>query len=118
MRFIKEKECENMSTTTVKQSNPIYPIMVAMGVCHLINDTMQAVIPAMFPLLERDLGLTFTQLGMISFVLNMFASLLQPAVGFMTDKRPFPYALPLGMVSSFIGLSLLVLSTQYWMILV
>ncbi|HEY4622923.1 MFS transporter [Solibacillus sp. FSL R7-0668] len=107
-----------MSTTAVKQSNPIYPIMVAIGVCHLINDTMQAVIPAMFPLLERDLGLTFTQLGMISFVLNMFASLLQPAVGFITDKRPFPYALPLGMVSSFIGLTLLILSTQYWMILV
>lgn len=107
-----------MSTTAVKQSNPIYPVMVAIGVCHLINDTMQAVIPAMFPLLERDLGLTFTQLGMISFVLNMFASLLQPAVGFITDKRPFPYALPLGMVSSFIGLTLLILSTQYWMILV
>lgn len=100
------------------QSNPIYPIMVAIGVCHLINDTMQSVIPAMFPLLERDLGLTFTQLGMISFVLNIFASLLQPAVGFMTDKKPFPYALPLGMVSSFIGLSLLVLSGEYWMILV
>lgn len=107
-----------MTTTAVKQSNPFYPIMVAIGVCHLINDTMQAVIPAMFPLLERDLGLTFTQLGMISFVLNMFASLLQPAVGFITDKRPFPYALPLGMVSSFIGLTLLILSTQYWMILV
>lgn len=107
-----------MSTTAVKQSNPIYPIMVAIGVCHLINDTMQAVIPAMFPLLERDLGLTFTQLGMISFVLNMFASLLQLTVGFITDKRPFPYALPLGMVSSFIGLTLLILSTQYWMILV
>src|SRR5690606_20793776 len=88
------------------------------GVCHLINDTMQAVIPAMFPLLERDLGLTFTQLGMISFVLNMFASLLQPAVGFMTDKKPFPYALPLGMVSSFIGLTMLILAGEYWMILV
>lgn len=107
-------------TTTVnqKQSNPIYPVMVAIGVCHLINDTMQSVIPAMFPLLERDLGLTFTQLGMISFVLNIFASLLQPAVGFITDKRPFPYALPLGMVSSFIGLLLLIFSGQYWMILV
>lgn len=106
--------------TTVSQnhSNPIYPVMVAIGVCHLINDTMQSVIPAMFPLLERDLGLTFTQLGMISFVLNIFASLLQPAVGFMTDKKPFPYALPIGMVSSFIGLSLLVLSGEYWMILV
>ena len=107
-----------MSTTLAKQSNPVYPIIVAIGVCHLINDTMQAVIPAMFPLLERDLGLTFTQLGMISFVLNIFASLLQPAVGFMTDKKPFPYALPLGMVSSFIGLSLLILSSEYWMILV
>lgn len=107
-----------MSTNSVKQSNPVYPIMIAIGVCHLINDTMQAVIPAMFPLLERDLGLTFTQLGMISFVLNMIASLLQPAVGFMTDKRPVPYALPFGMVSSFIGLSLLILSTEYWMILV
>lgn len=107
-----------MSTTIAKQSNPVYPIIVAIGICHLINDTMQAVIPAMFPLLERDLGLTFTQLGMISFVLNIFASLLQPAVGFMTDKKPFPYALPLGMVSSFFGLSLLILSSEYWMILV
>lgn len=113
-----QKESEKMSTTIAKQSNPVYPIIVAIGVCHLINDTMQAVIPAMFPLLERDLGLTFTQLGMISFVLNIFASLLQPAVGFMTDKKPFPYALPLGMVSSFIGLSLLILSSEYWMILV
>ncbi|MGE7021846.1 MFS transporter [Solibacillus cecembensis] len=106
-----------MSTTTAKQSNPVYPVMVAIGVCHLINDTMQSVIPAMFPLLERDLGLTFTQLGMITFVLNIFASLLQPAVGFMTDKKPFPYALPLGMVSSFIGLSLLIVVDKYWMIL-
>lgn len=109
---------KKMSATIEKQSNPVYPIMVAIGICHLINDTMQAVIPAMFPLLERDLGLTFTQLGMISFVLNIFASLLQPAVGFMTDKKPFPYALPIGMVSSFIGLSLLILAGQYWMILV
>ena len=106
-----------MSIAMVKQTNPVYPVMVAMGVCHLINDTMQAVIPAMFPLLVRDLGLTFTQLGMITFVLNIFASLLQPAVGYMTDKKPFPYALPLGMVSSFIGLSLLIVVNEYWMIL-
>lgn len=105
-----------MSVT--KQNNPVYPMMVMIGVCHLINDTMQSVIPAMFPLLERDLGLTFTQLGLISFVLNIFASILQPAVGFVTDKKPIPYALPFGMVSSFIGLTLLILSTQYWMILV
>lgn len=105
-----------MSTAT--KTNPVYPVMVMIGVCHLINDTMQSVIPAMYPLLERDLGLTFTQLGLISFVLNMFASILQPAVGYVTDKKPIPYALPFGMISSFLGLTLLILSTQYWMILV
>jgi FSR family fosmidomycin resistance protein-like MFS transporter len=114
-----QKESENMSTISEKiHYNPIYPIMIAIGVCHLINDTMQSVIPAMFPLLARDLGLSFTQLGMISFVLNMFACILQPAVGYITDKKPMPYALPIGMMSSFLGLSLLILAGQYWMILV
>lgn len=92
--------------------------MVAIGVCHLINDTMQAVIPAMFPLLQRDLGLTYTQLGLISFVLNMFASLLQPVVGFVSDKKPMPYALPIGMTSSFIGLTMLILADSYAVILI
>ena len=64
------------TTVNQSQSNPVYPIMVAIGVCHLINDTMQSVIPAMFPLLERDLELTFTQLGMISFVLNIYPAFL------------------------------------------
>lgn len=105
-------------STTVKQNNPVYTMMVAIGICHLINDTMQSVIPAMFPLLERDLGLTFTQLGLISFVLNMFASILQPVVGFVTDKKQMPFALPIGMISSFVGLTLLIFSNSYWMILV
>ena len=79
---------------------------------------MQAVIPAMFPLLERDLGLTFTQLGLISFVLNIFAFALQPVVGFVSDKKPMPYALPIGMVSSFVGITILAFSTQYWAIMI
>ena len=68
-------------------NNPVYPIMVAIALAHLINDTMQAVIPAMFPILKSDLGLTFTQIGLISFALNMFASALQPVVGFASDKN-------------------------------
>ena len=101
-----------------KPNNPIYTMMVLIGVAHLINDTMQSVIPAMFPLLHKEMGLTFTQLGLISFVLNMFASVLQPVVGFVTDKKPMPYALPIGMVSSFIGLTLLIVAPNYAMILV
>lgn len=107
-----------MTTVTMKQNNPIYPMMVLIGVCHLINDTMQSVVPAMFPLLERDMGLSYTQLGMISFVLNMFASILQPVVGAVTDKKPMPYALPLAMVSSFTGIAMLIVAPSYmWMLI-
>ena len=91
--------------------------MFAIGIAHLINDTMQSVIPAMFPLLERNLGLTFTQLGLISFVLNIFASIMQPVVGFVSDKKPMPYALPVGMISSFVGIAILAYTTNYWIIL-
>ena len=70
-----------------KLGNPVYPIMFAIGVCHLFNDSLQAVIPAMFPVLAKEIGLTFTQLGLISFVLNIVASLLQPVVGFISDKK-------------------------------
>ncbi|WP_313892008.1 MFS transporter [Psychrobacillus sp.] len=109
-----------MSTTTgtKKIGNPVYPIMFAIGLCHLFNDSLQAVIPAIFPVLEKEMGLTFTQLGFISFALNIVASLLQPVVGFISDKKPMPYALPLGMVSSFVGIAGLAVAPQYWMILV
>lgn len=92
--------------------------MFAIGLCHLFNDSLQAVIPAMFPVLEKEIGLTFTQLGLISFTLNIVASILQPAVGFLSDKKPMPYALPLGMTSSFIGMAGLAFAPQYWIILV
>lgn len=113
-----KKECECMAKEKHKMGNPVYPIMFAIGVCHLFNDTLQAVIPAMFPVLELELGLTFTQLGLISFALNIVASLLQPVVGYISDKKPMPYALPLGMMSSFVGMAGLALAPQYWMILV
>lgn len=99
--------------TAQKLNSPVYSMMILIGVAHLINDTMQSVIPAMFPLLQRDLDLTYTQLGLISFTLNIFASVLQPAVGFVTDKRPMPFALPIGMISSFIGLTMLILAPSY-----
>ncbi|MGO1060945.1 MFS transporter [Planococcus sp. FY231025] len=92
--------------------------MFAMGACHLLNDSLQAVIPAMFPILEADLGLTFTQLGLIAFALNIVASVLQPVVGFISDKKPMPFALPLGMTSSFLGMAGLAFAPEYWMILV
>lgn len=109
-----------MSTvnTSHKLGNPVYPVMFAIGICHLFNDSLQAVIPAMFPILADEIGLNFTQLGLISFTLNMVASLLQPVIGFISDKKPMPYALPLGMTSSFVGMAGLAFAPEYWMILV
>ncbi|MCS7018902.1 MAG: MFS transporter [Bernardetiaceae bacterium] len=71
---------------------------------HLMNDSMQAVIPAIFPILEKELRLTYSELGLIAFANNMIASFLQPIVGFYTDKRPMPYLLPIGMLFSMVGM--------------
>src|SRR5699024_12635403 len=82
----------------------LYHILFIICMCHLLNDSLQAVIPAMFPILEKSLGLSFTQLGLIAFTLNMVSSVMQPVVGMYTDKRPMPYALPLGLTSSMFGM--------------
>src|SRR5690625_7074491 len=94
------------STTMIgkAEKQTTYSILVIIGMCHLLNDSLQAVIPAMFPILERSLSLTFTQLGFIAFTLNMFASVMQPVVGMYTDKRPMPYTLPIGLTSSIFGM--------------
>jgi FSR family fosmidomycin resistance protein-like MFS transporter len=96
----------------------MYPILFIIGLAHLLNDSLQAVIPAMFPILERSLGLTFTQLGLITFTLNMIASVMQPVVGMYTDRHPKPYALPVGMLSSMFGMLGLALAPNFPMILV
>ncbi|MRX53945.1 MFS transporter [Bacillus idriensis] len=87
-----------------KPSPKMYNILFIIGLCHLLNDSIQSVIPAMFPILEKTMGLTFTQLGFIAFTLNMVSSVLQPVVGWYTDKRPMPYALPIGLTSSLAGI--------------
>nr|WP_154665865.1 MFS transporter [Paenibacillus pinihumi] len=82
----------------------VYPILGLVGGAHLINDSLQAVIPASYPVLQQSLGLTFTQLGMITFVLYVTSSVIQPFVGAIADKRPTPLILPLGMLMALIGM--------------
>lgn len=94
---LKEKTVQKPGTT-------VYPILIIIGICHMLNDSLQAVIPAMFPILERSMSLTFTQLGIIAFTLNMVSSVMQPVVGWYTDKRPRPYALPVGLTASMLGI--------------
>lgn len=106
-----------MTTNKQVRGNPVYPIMFAIGGVHLLNDSLQSVIPAMFPILERDLGLTFTQLGFIAFALNMVASVLQPVVGYLSDRKPRPYTLPIGMTFSLVGIAGLAFAPAYWLII-
>ncbi len=81
----------------------MFKILFIIGLCHLLNDAIQSVVPAMFPILEKSMGLSFTQLGIIAFSLNMVSSVMQPVVGIFTDKKPMPFALPIGLTLTLFG---------------
>ena len=84
----------------------VFPILMAISFCHFLNDLMQSLIPAMYPLLKTGFQLTFAQVGLITLTYQCTASLLQPMVGFATDRHPQPYSLAAGMTSTLIGLIL------------
>ena len=71
-------------------------ILFALSLAHLLNDTFQAMLPAIYPLLKSSYHLTFTQIGLITLTYQLTGSLLQPVVGYYTDRRPQPYSLPVG----------------------
>jgi MFS transporter, FSR family, fosmidomycin resistance protein len=79
-------------------------ILGAITFCHLLNDVMQALLPAIYPMLKTGFALSFGQIGLLTLVFQVTASLLQPMVGFYTDRRPQPYSLPLGMACSLLGM--------------
>jgi MFS transporter, FSR family, fosmidomycin resistance protein len=103
---------------STSQQKTIYSILFAISFVHLLNDSMQAVIPAIFPILENSMGLTFTQLGWIAFTLNITSSVMQPIVGWYTDRTTSPYLLPLGMMASLIGMLGIAFADSFYMIII
>ncbi len=99
-------------------SRTVYPVLFAISAAHLMNDALQAVIPASYPILRESLGLTYFQLGIITFVLFFSSSVMQPFVGMYTDKRPSPAALPLGMGIAMAGMLGLAISPNYVSVLI
>src|SRR5690348_14281875 len=85
----------------------------AVSFVHMLNDMMQSVIVAIYPLLKGDFHLSFFQIGAITLTFQLTASLLQPVVGMVTDKRPLPYSLPIGMCFTFSGLLLMSAAPTY-----
>ena len=82
-------------------------MLAAISFSHLLNDTIQSLIPAIYPILKTSFQLSFAQVGLIAFTLQLTASLLQPVVGLYSDRRPTPYSLVAGMGCSLVGLLLL-----------
>lgn len=97
--------------------NTVFAVLIAISVSHLLNDTIQSVIPAIYPLLKESFRLSFTQIGLITLTFQLTASLLQPFVGLYTDHRPKPYSLAIGMGFTLVGLLLLSRAGNFPMIL-
>ena len=83
---------------------PAFPVLLALCAAHSLNDLLQSVITAVYPMLKEDLHLDFAQIGLITLVYQIAASIFQPVVGFVFDKRPFVYSLPMGMISTSLGI--------------
>jgi FSR family fosmidomycin resistance protein-like MFS transporter len=95
----------------------IVPILTAITVCHLLNDLVQSLIASIYPILKASFRLSFGQIGFISMTYQVIASMLQPFVGYFTDKKPKPFLLPIGMASTLVGLLFLATAPSYRMLL-
>ncbi len=108
---------QGASPTRVAEQTAL-SVLMAISFSHLLNDTIQALIPSLYPLFKQGLGLTFGQLGLITLTFQCTASLLQPLVGRYTDRRPMPYSLAAGMGATLVGLLLLSRSHSFPMVII
>lgn len=108
----------NSPTTASSAQQMVVPIVAAVAIAHLLNDLIQAVLPAIYPMLKHNFALSFAQVGLISLVFQITASMLQPWIGLYTDKHPMPKLLPLGMCVTFIGIGLLAIAPSFnWILM-
>lgn len=105
------------TSAPLNASQTVYPILFAISFSHLLNDLIQSVIPAVYPMLKENYALTFTQIGIITLVFQLTASILQPFVGLYTDKKPFPKSLAVGMMLSLLGLLCIAFASNFYYIL-
>jgi MFS transporter, FSR family, fosmidomycin resistance protein len=99
-------------------AGPAYIVLGGISLSHFLNDTMQSLIPSVYPILKESYALDFAQIGLITLAFQFTASLLQPVVGYFTDRRAQPFSLALGMGFTFFGLLLLSIAQHYAVILV
>ncbi|BAH45044.1 fosmidomycin resistance protein [Brevibacillus brevis NBRC 100599] len=105
------------STPAGTAAPTVYRMLFAISIAHLLNDSLQAVIPALLPIVEKNLALTFTQVGMILLVMNLTSSVLQPFVGYYSDRKSIPILPPLALIVSGLGMLALAFSGNYYFVL-
>src|SRR6185312_8150039 len=106
----------SISATQLTQAT-VFPILLSISFSHLLNDSIQSLIPSIYPLVKKSFSLSFAQVGLITFTFQLAASLLQPFVGFYTDKNPKPFSLAIGMSFTLIGLIFLSFANSFGTIL-
>lgn len=112
-----QAQTEPPETTVTAQASAM-AVLFALSFSHLLNDAIQALIPAIYPVLKTSYALTFTQIGLITLTFQMVGSVLQPAIGFYTDRKPKPYSLVTGMGITLAGLIILAIAPSYHAVIV
>ncbi|HTA40941.1 MAG TPA: MFS transporter [Bryobacteraceae bacterium] len=114
-----------MSTTGIKiepqrqaTEGTVFTVLAAISFSHLLNDMIQSLLPAVYPILKTNFHLDFAKVGLITLTVQLTASLLQPLIGLYTDRKPKPYSLPFGMGFTLVGLALLSMASNYAFILI
>jgi FSR family fosmidomycin resistance protein-like MFS transporter len=109
---------QDTDRAAARAEHTVFAVILAISFCHLLNDMMQSLLPAIYPNLKADFGLSFGQVGLVSLVYQVTASILQPLVGLYADRRPTPLALPGGTLFSLAGLLVLSIAHKYGVLLV
>ncbi|MQX69833.1 MFS transporter [Sinorhizobium meliloti] len=105
------------SAGSISPEKTAFSVILAVSFCHMLNDIMQSLLTALYPLLKENYALDFVQIGLLTFTFQVTASILQPAIGIVTDRWALPYSLPFAMLSTCMGLLLLANADHFWMLL-
>ena len=111
------EQTEQISNLNTNVNKTAYQILLAIGFAHLLNDVMQSLIPSIYPMIKDSFQLNFVQIGLITLTFQLSASILQPFVGFYTDKKPKPFSLTIGMIFTLSGIVLISFAATYEILL-
>jgi len=117
MKTIQDQPADSYTAPAITAQQTVFPILLALSFSHLLNDTMQSLIPSIYPMVKDSFQLSFSQIGLITFTFQVSASILQPLVGLYTDKKPQPYALAIGMCFTLLGLVALSMAPSFHFVL-